>query len=396
MLNANHRSPRLSSQEAIPCSVCAMPDEEGFILCETCDAGGGHFGCLGLEVSVCGGFSQRASSRRGMRIPAPLSTSQAVPEGDWFCAACVTAGKDKEKAEADAAEAAAAKPTPTKGKKGNAKAAAAASDDDEAAESSGEEYNSGGEDDSGEEFAAGRRRTSRGGAKARGQSGAPHFTAPYRTANMNTPTSRPSIKCKGSLLRLWTADLLRAVLPRFHPQVTPKKSSAPKARRTRGSKAAKAAAASASEDDGNESDSAGGAGPGPDPADREALLAAARASAAEAKARLADTTDPSALRAECERLLDENAELRADLAVAQAAATGGGGKKAKAAPVKRANAAKRRRAASDGEDDEEAGSDSDGRKKKAKTAAKPKAAAAKKAPGGGGRKERRLRRRRNS
>lgn len=32
------------------CSVCGKPDEEGFILCETCDEGGGHFGCLGLEV----------------------------------------------------------------------------------------------------------------------------------------------------------------------------------------------------------------------------------------------------------------------------------------------------------------------------------------------------------
>lgn len=34
------------------CPVCSKSDEDGFVLCDTCDEGGGHFGCLGLEVLI--------------------------------------------------------------------------------------------------------------------------------------------------------------------------------------------------------------------------------------------------------------------------------------------------------------------------------------------------------
>lgn len=102
----------------------------------------------------------------------PGTTSQCVPDGDWFCAKCVAAGKDKEKAEEDAK-----KPPPKKGKAAPKKKPSAGSDgddgsggdDDDADEDASEpesddsEYTGGDEEDEEAYKPRGGRRSSRGG-----------------------------------------------------------------------------------------------------------------------------------------------------------------------------------------------------------------------------------------
>lgn len=94
-------------------------------------------------------------------------------------------------------------------------------------------------------------------------------------------------------------------------------------------------------------------------------------------------TDVEALRAECGRLIDENADLRVAVAAAEAAGKGKPQQRGRKAPAKRKRGAAAA-AASDSEgDDGGSGDDDASPKKKAKGGAKGKAAAAKGAGGKG-------------